>query len=109
MSLCFCAGRRLQVPRGTGNPLAQALRRRVRGTGAGRHDDGRRGHGRGPPDTGQGPGGGPVGQHGSDRPAGRDVQRPLGHVPVRRFAGVRRGRGVQRRPVLGVRDQGPRR
>lgn len=99
--------RRLQVQRGTdGDPVAPALRRRVRGVRAGRDGHGPDGDGRGPLDTGQGPVRGPVGQRGSDRQRGRRVQRAPGVVPVRRFGRVRRRRRVLRRPVLGVGDQG---
>lgn len=100
------AGRRLQVLRGTGNPLARALHRRVRRTGTGRDDHGRSRDGRRPPDTGPEPGGGPNGHHGGDRSVRPGLQPEPGLVPVRGLGGVRRRGRIHRGPVLGVRDKG---
>lgn len=99
--------RRLQVQHRTdGDPVAAALRRRVRGARAGRDRGGPDGDGGGPLDTGQGPVRGPVGQRGGGRPGGRRVQRAAGVVPVRRIGHVRGRRRVHRGPVLDVGDPG---
>lgn len=92
--------------RGTGNPLAQTLLWHLRRDRTGHHGDGRRDNDDRPPDAGQRSGGGPIDQHGGNRPMGRHLQRELGLLSVRGFGGVGHRRGVHCRQVLDIGVEG---